>query len=337
LPKLKKGTFMDTPSKRKILSILNVLHETGKPLGSTKIAQKLQEAGLEINQRTIRHYLIKADRAGLTKSLGKKGRLLTQKGGEELSSSFIINKVGFIASKIDNLTCQMDFSLRKLSGNIILNISLVNNRDFIKALALIQPVFRAGMGMGRYIVTYVPGERIGNKVIENGKIAIGTVCSVTINGIFLHEGIHVTSRFGGLLELSKGRPVRFTQAINYDGSSIDPLEIFIKGGMTSVNEAVLTGNGRIGASFREVPAVAISKVEKLRKKLDKAGLGGILLIGRPGQPLLDIPVAEGRAGMIVAGGLNPMAAVEESGIVTENLAMGALVEFKNMIPFWELK
>jgi repressor of nif and glnA expression len=70
LPKLKKGTFMDTPSKRKILSILNVLHETGKPLGSTKIAQKLQEAGLEINQRTIRHYLIKADRAGLTKSLG---------------------------------------------------------------------------------------------------------------------------------------------------------------------------------------------------------------------------------------------------------------------------
>jgi hypothetical protein len=29
--------------------------------------------------------------------------------------------------------------------------------------------------------------------------------------------------------------------------------------------------------------------------------------------------------------------VEESGIVTENLAMGALIEFKNMIPFWELK
>jgi hypothetical protein len=140
-----------------------------------------------------------------------------------------------------------------------------------------------------------------------------------------------------LLEISKGRPVRFTQAINYDGSSIDPLEIFIKGGMTRVNEAVLTGNGRIGASFREIPSVAISRVEKLRKRLDKAGLGGILLIGRPGQPLLDIPVAEGRAGMIVAGGLNPMAAVEESGIVTENLAMGALVEFNNMIPFWELK
>jgi len=328
---------MDSPSKRKINSILNILQEAGKPLGSTKIAQKLQESGLEISQRTIRHYLIKADREGFTKSLGKKGRLLTQKGEEELTSSFIINKVGFIASKIDNLTCQMDFSLRKLSGNIILNISLISSRDIRKALTLIQPVFRAGMGMGRYAVTYAPGERIGNKVIENGKIAIGTVCSVTINGIFLHEGIHITSRFGGLLELSKGRPVRFTQVINYDGSSIDPLEIFIKGGMTRVNEAVLTGNGRIGASFREVPAVAISKVEKLRKKLDKAGLGGILLLGRSGQPLLDIPVAEGRAGMIVAGGLNPLAAVEEAGIVTENLAMGALFEFKNMIPFWELK
>jgi hypothetical protein len=328
---------MESLLRKKIFSILNVLQESGKPLGSTKIAQKLQESGLEIHQRTVRHYLSKADLEGLTVNLGKRGRLLTRKGHEELASAFVINKVGFIASKIDNLTFQMDFSLRKLSGNIILNISLINSSAMKKAFAQIQRVFRAGMAMGRYIVTYPPGARIGNKVVENGKIAIGTVCSVTINGILLHEGIHVTSRFGGLLEINKGRPARFTQIINYDGSSIDPLEIFIKGGMTKVNDAVLTGNGRIGASFREFPASAISKVEKLRKKLDKAGLGGILLIGRPGQPLLDIPVAEGRAGMIVAGGLNPLAAVEEVGIPTENLAMGALFDFSSMVPFWELK
>ena len=191
--------------------------------------------------------------------------------------------------------------------------------------------------MGRYAALIKPGEKIGKKIITEGKIGIGTVCSVTINGIFLHEGIHITSRFGGLLEMHKGRPVRFTEIINYDGSSIDPLEVFIKGGMTSVNDAVLTGNGRIGASFREVPSMAIPAVEKLRKRLDKVGLGGILLIGRPGQPLLDIPVAEGRAGMVVAGGLNPLAAIEESGIATQNIAMGALYDFRQMLPFWELK
>ncbi len=329
--------MMESSLRKKIFTILNVLQESGKPLGSTKIAHKLQESGLEIHQRTVRHYLSKTDREGLTKNLGKKGRLLTTKGQEELATAFVINKVGFISSKIDNLTFQMDFSLRKLSGNIILNISVMNRSDFKKAIQQIERVFRAGMAMGRYIITYPSGARIGNKVIENGKIAIGTVCSVTINGIFLHEGIHVSSRFGGLLEIRKGRPERFTQIIHYDGSSIDPLEIFIKGGMTRVNDAVLTGNGRIGASFREFPASATSKVEKLRKKLDKAGLGGILLIGRPGQPLLDIPVAEGRAGMIVAGGLNPLAAVEEAGIATENFAMGTLFDFSRMVPFWELK
>jgi repressor of nif and glnA expression len=231
----------------------------------------------------------------------------------------------------------MDFSLRKLSGDIILNISTIDKRDIKRAAVPLQQVFRAGLGMGRFIILADAGCKFGKKIIKNDRVAIGTVCSVTINGIFLNEGIHVTSRFGGLLELDKGRPVRFTEIINYDGSSIDPLEIFIKGGMTSVCQTVLTGNGRIGASFREVPSVAVPYIEKLRKKLDTIGLGGILLIGRPGQPLLDIPVAEGRAGMIVAGGLNPLAAVEETGVATENFAMGALFDFRNMIPYWELK
>ena len=173
--------------------------------------------------------------------------------------------------------------------------------------------------------------------IEDNKAAIGTVCSVTINGIFLNEGIHVTSRFGGLLELINGVPLRFTEVINYDGSSIDPLEIFIKGGMTDVQQVVQTGNGRIGASFREFPCVALPKVESIKKKLDKIGLGGILMIGRPGRPLLEIPVSEGRVGMIVSGGLNPVAAVEEVGIITENTAMKTLFEFDQLIPYWEVK
>jgi repressor of nif and glnA expression len=328
---------MDAPSRKKIISILNILHDAGKHLGSTKIAQKLQDTGVELSQRTVRHYLSKTDKDGFTQGFGKKGRIITAKGEEELKSSFVINKVGFVASKIDNLTYQMDFSLRRQCGNIILNISTIDRRELNKVIPKLQQVFRSGLGMGRYAAVISPGEKIGKKIIAESKIGIGTVCSVTINGIFLHEGIHVTSRFGGLLEMHKGRPARFTEIINYDGSSIDPLEVFIKGGMTSVNTAVLTGNGRIGASFREVPAVAIPAVEKIRRRLDKLGLGGILLVGRPGQPLLDIPVAEGRAGMIVAGGLNPIAAVEESGIVTHNIAMGSLYDFKRLVLFWELK
>ena len=63
------------------------------------------------------------------------------------------------------------------------------------------------------------------------------------------------------------------------------------------------GSGLIGAGFREIPAVAINDVRRIDRKLKALGLGGILAIGQPNQPLFDVPVAEGRAGMVVCGGL----------------------------------
>ena len=327
---------MDIIFKRKIVSILKVLSDAEKPMGGTRVARRLQEFGFDLNQRMVRNYLKKMDQEGLTQNLGRKGRRITPKGEEELKSSFVIEKVGFVASKMDTLSYQTSFSLRKQKGKIILNISTIDIRDIDEAMHQVQLAFRAGLGMGRFVVLGFPGSEVGRGTVEGGKVAIGTVCSVTINGILLNEGLHTTFSFGGLLELVEGRPFRFTEIINYDGSSIDPLEIFIKGGMTSVRQAVLTGNGKIGASFREIPSIALSKVEKIRKKLDGIGLGGILIIGKPGRPLLDIPVSEGRVGMIVAGGLNPVAAVEETGIATENVAMGTLFGFEQLVPFWEL-
>jgi len=37
-------------------------------------------------------------------------------------------------------------------------------------------------------------------------------------------------------------------------------------------------------------------------------------------------------GLIVAAGLNPVAAVEEAGIPTENRAMASLCEFDELLP-----
>lgn len=119
---------MDTPSQRKIVSILNILHDAEKPLGGTRIAQKLREVGYDLSQRTARYYLKKMDNNGLTQNLGKRGRKITPRGEEELKSSFVIDKVGFVASRIDTLTYQMSFSLRKLKGKIILNLSTIKKK-----------------------------------------------------------------------------------------------------------------------------------------------------------------------------------------------------------------
>jgi len=290
-----------------------------------------------MSERTVRHYLQQMDHDGLTNNFAKRGRMITPKGVNELGSAFVFEEVGLVAAKIDTLTYQMDFSLQKSVGSIILNLTTFHKQYLYSAFKQIESVFQAKLGMGRYMTIGYPGTTIGNIKINTDKVAVGTVCSVTINGILLKNGIYTTSRFGGLLEISKGEPLRFIEIINYDGTSIDPLEIFIKGGMTSVKNVILTGNGKIGASFREFPSIAFNKVEKIKKRLDEIGLGGILMIGRPGQPLLDVPVSKGRTGMIVAGGLNPIAAVEETGISTENTAMKLFFDFNKMVPYTEIK
>jgi hypothetical protein len=328
---------MNKLAERKIVSILQILQENNKPVGSCQIAMNLHEMGFNLSERMIRYHLQKMDQDGLTHNIGKKGRIITSKGINELKSTFVFEKVGFIASRIDTLAYKMDFSLKEKVGYIILNLTTLHSQYMYKALREIESVFKSGFCMGDYITIAHPGETIGNIKIDPDKIAIGTVCSVTLNGILLKQGIYTTSRFGGVLEISNGIPYRFTEIINYDGTSIDPLEIFIKGKMTSVLDAVHTGNGKIGAGFREFPSIALQKVKKIKRQLDEMGLGGILMIGDPGQPLLDIPVPDGRVGMIVAGGLNPIAAVEESGIPTENSALKLLYDFNKMIPYTEVK
>ena len=153
----------------------------------------------------------------------------------------------------------------------------------------------------------------------------------------LKYGIPTNSRFGGLLELQGRKPTRFVEIIMYDGTSLDPLEVFIRSGMTDYLGAIKTGNGRIGASFREFPAESRDLVDDLAHKLEDVGLGGFQKIGLPGQALLGIPVSEGRVGAIVIGGLNPVAILEEQGIRVHSRALAGLIDFNRLFHYAELK
>jgi len=119
----------------------------------------------------------------------------------------------------------------------------------------------------------------------------------------------------------------------YDGTSLDPLEVFIRSGMTDYLGAVNGGNGRIGASFREFPAASRNSVTALASRLESIGLGGFMHIGRPGRSLLEIPVGEGRFGAIVIGGLNPVAILEERGEKAHSRALAGLVDFRRLFHY----
>jgi repressor of nif and glnA expression len=177
------------------------------------------------------------------------------------------------------------------------------------------------------------GGRIGDIVIPKGKVGIGTVCSVTINGIFLKAGIPVTSKFGGVVEIIAGKPARFVSLISYEGSSLDPLEIFIKSKMTNVSGLVKGTSGRILASFREIPVVCADAAKRLTEIMAARGIKGVIQMGDPNKALLEIPVGIDKVGMVIVGGLNPIAALEESGISTESSAMSTLYEYSKLVPF----
>ena len=169
-----------------------------------------------------------------------------------------------------------------------------------------------------------------------GMVAIGTVCGVTLNGILLHHCIPVESKFGGLLEMRGGKPFRFIELVSYAGTSIDPLQIFITGRLTSAHEAALTGNGKVGAGFREIPAAALPRALEVIDRMNVLGLGGVLANGAPSQQLLDLPVGMDRAGLVVVGGLTPLAAAAEHDIEVVNRAMSTTCDFAHLRPIGEL-
>jgi HTH-type transcriptional regulator, global nitrogen regulator NrpRI len=322
--------------EKKRLAILRILKESEQPISSQKIVELLEEIGQEISERTVRFHLKDMDEDGLTQYIERKGRKITSKGLAEVSKARVVDKVGLINSKIDYFSYKMNFNLSKRSGTVVINISFIPLDDMEKSIDILIHSFKKGFSMGNLIGLYMPGELVGQELVPDGYIGIGTVCSFTLNGVLIGRGIPVSSLFGGLLEIENGKPSRFVEIIRYDGTSIDPLEIFIKSGMTNAAGAAENGDGRIGANFLEVPGPAREEVESIGLEMKEVGLGSFLTLGWPGHSVLQVPINWGRMGAIVIGGLNPIAVLEESGIKIISKAVSGLVEYESLFPVSEL-
>jgi repressor of nif and glnA expression len=140
-------------------------------------------------------------------------------------------------------------------------------------------------------------------------------------------------KFGGVLEFRDTNPRRFTAIIEYHGSSLDPSEQYIRAKMTSVGQMVRTGSGKVLAVFRTIPGAARSTVEEKLVVLNEAGIRGMCILGDVSQHICQIPVGQNQAGMILFGGLNPVAAAVEEGVEIDNIAESGLIEYDSLRPF----
>lgn len=322
--------------EKKRLSILRILAENNHPVSSQKITEYLASRGYELSERTVRFHLLAMDREGLTEYVGRQGRQITDLGRDELSQARVYEKVGFLNARIDEMTCLMDFDVRELKGKVIVNTSIIRMEDVEEVAAVMEPVFQAGFCMGDRVYLMGPGEGSGLGEIPAGHVGICTVCSFNANGILVQNGVPMQSQFGGLMEIQDSKPLRFIEVIKYAGTSIEPLEIFIKSRMTDFSGALEHGNGRIGGNFFEVPSICRDKVLELSDLMESAGLGRIAALGWPGHSLLEIPMNAGRIGGILIGGLNPFGAVVERNIPVESQTVSTLISYRDLFHYSHL-
>lgn len=326
----------NSDTERKILSILKVLSESSEPLGSITIARELEKRGLSLSERAVRYHMKITDERGYTQPLGIDGRMITSRGLEELRIALAPDQIGFILEKLELLAFSTTFSLESQTGQVPINTSLFNKDDFPRAVEAMKPVFKAGICVSELVATASEGQKLGDVVIPNGKIGMATVCGVTINGVLLKHGIPMESKFGGVLEIKDSKPRRFVAIINYSGTSLDPSEQYIRAGMTSVSEAAETGNGKILANFREIPSPARLIVDDTIGKLKAAGINGVFALGNMSEPICQIAVGMNRVGMVLLGGLNPVAAAVEAGIEVESVAESGMIDFQQLANFQQL-
>lgn len=324
--------------ERRVLLILRILNEKQTSVGSRLIARRMQELGMASNERTVRYHLKFMDERGLTKLVGRRdGRVITEMGINEIGNARVRDKVGMAISRIEILSFNTTFNPDKGQGLLPVNVSLFNKEEFPEAMRHMAPVFEAGLVVSERVAVAQEGGSLGSVVVPAGKIGIATVCSIVTNGVLLKHGIPMDSKFGGILQVKNRQPLRFVELISYAGSSLDPSEAFIRSQMTSVKNVVQTGEGLILANFREIPAPCYPLMDDLLKKMKQAGINGVLVTGEISEPICQIPVDINKMGVILIGGLNPVACAQEAGIGAESRGMASVMEYGDFIPFKDMK
>jgi hypothetical protein len=273
-----------------------------------------KEAGFDVNIKLAENTI----EFGEMQSLVKPKPIIKTTGPE------IPEKVKFLLSKAWNLIYQVDFDLETHSGKVITNVSYVNTRELDLAIDIFEEVMKTGPQYctSKYF-KIVPGK-------EPNKTGIATVCSLTLDGILVKNGISTTPQYGGILETDSKQP-RFIELTAYSGSSLDPHEIYIAKGMTSVSDAIKNG-GRVLASLREIPYIARPAAVDVLEEVQEAGFS-ILKIGKPSELVYNAKVERYHVGIVAPGGLNPIAALKERGMDVEPKAVENLTDVSEMEEF----
>lgn len=231
-------------------------------------------------------------------------------------------QIPFLLAKAWNSIEKVDFNIEKRKGDIISNVSYIPYSQLDSCLEIMEETY---YGNDKYINPYY---KIINHPTDEDKIGVATICSLSIDGILIKNGIMSNPQYGGLLEISKN-PL-FIDLISYNGSSIDPHKIFISKNMTSISKKGETT--KILASLKEIPYISRDYAVYLLDILKNIGFS-IYKIGKPRELVYNAKVDNYNFGIVTGSGLNMIAALKENDINVKVKAIEKLIPFETMERF----
>jgi len=229
------------------------------------------------------------------------------------------HQISFILNKISNLISQVNFDEETGEGEVITNISYIDREYLDESLEILNKIYKSKP-------EYCIGNRYSIIDYPDNKIGLGTICSLTVDGILINKGITVTPEYSGVLDVY-GNNRRFIELISYMGSSIDPHEIFLKKNMEDILGS-LNNSGKILASVHSIPYIARDKTINVLESLKESGFE-VLKLGKPNEYMYNARIEKYNFGFVLSGGLNPIAAIKEKDIPVDIKSIETIVDFNS--------
>ena len=293
-------------TERKYIEILRILKEHSEPVGAKRLSELMADRGFVLSDRAVQYYLSYLDTMGFTEKVGNQGRLLTPLGRDETDNALVDDRIGFIISKLERLAYRSTFDPETGTGDVAYNLSIVPEESLEKVTLAFDEVVTSGCGFfnSYRMIDHDPR-------IPRGSVGFMTICSISMDGVFQRKGIPVKMAFGGRLEIEQGTPKRFKDLIGYRGTTIDPLELFISSGLTSISSFARTKTGIALANVREVPCAAKTQVEETIKLMNNCGFIFPVALG---SQVFNLPNNPYRLSIVAFSGLNYIGNTVEHGI-----------------------
>ncbi|MCM2465481.1 DUF128 domain-containing protein [Methanoculleus oceani] len=236
----------------------------------------------------------------------------------------------FTNHRIEEYALRVTYRPEEDTGTIIYNLSLIESPDLDFTLSIMKEAHTAGITISDRLLVAGPGEQVDGYTVPDGKHAVCTMCSITLDALLLRRGIPINPIGGGIVEVEGRVPRRFTSMILYRDTTLDPLEVLISQEATSILDVMRHRNGNILANIRECHMEAEPLMGAVLDELTAIGFSGILDIGAPNFPLLGVPVSPQYVGVAMVGGTNAMAAVKEAGRPVVTRALKGLIDIREM-------